>query len=211
MIKVEHVETYGMESALRGLRNPYDSWEKSDSGWRKDQEGKEMFEIGGEDVDLMHKLYKAGTEHRKFMRQIFVSMDITAPLYWWKQFDTYKVGTTSNSCSTMHTIMKKPFAEEDFSMSAVNHDEKKIVLSMLNSIRYSYIDAGDKEEKKRYWLKLIQLLPESYNQKRTITMNYEVAATIIKQRKGHKLGEWSDFIGELMETLPCMDLIIGAD
>ena len=210
MIEVNNVEVFNFEAAVRGLRNPYDSWSKSDSGY--DDIGD--FIIGYADLSLMHKLFKAGTEHRKFMRQMIVSMDITAPLYWWKQFDTYKIGTTANSQSTMHTIAKYGFNIVDFSFDKNDgsqiddRDAKKIftiesMLTFLNGARELYLETKDKDD----WRFLIQLLPESYNQTRTVTMNYEVAATIIRQREHHKLHEWDAFIKELRK-LPYLDNIM---
>ena len=191
MIKVENIETFNFEGAIRGMRNPLNSWSKSDSQF-------DPLKIGENDLSLMKKLFKAGAEHRKFMRQIFISMDITAPLYWWKEFDTYKIGTVSNSCSTMHTIHKKEFELDDFS-----HDHLRPIglallyniIGGLNEYRKIYLETKDKDD----WWQLIQLLPSSYNQKRTITMNYENAATIIRQRTGHKLDEWNEFVSILKE------------
>lgn len=206
MIKIENVETFNFENAIRGMRNPLNSWDKSDSYW-VGHDDERQFMIGDNDLDLMRRLYKAGSEHRKYLRQIFVSMDITAPLYWWKEFDTYKVGTVSNSCSTMHTIHKKEFELDDFS-----HDHLRPIglallyniIGGLNEYRKMYLETKDKDD----WWQLIQLLPSSYNQKRTITMNYENAVTIIKQRTGHKLDEWSVLIEEL-KKLPYLEEIIG--
>lgn len=203
MIKVENVEVFNMEGAVRGMRNPLNSWSKSDSV----NEVPFGFNLGEKDLELMKRLYKGGTEHRKFMRQIFISMDITAPLYFWKEFDTYKVGTVSNSCSTMHTIHKKEFELDDFS-----HDHLRPIglallyniIGALNEYRKMYLETKDKDD----WWQLIQLLPSSYNQRRTITMNYENAATIIRQRTGHKLDEWSTLITEL-KKLPYLEKIIG--
>lgn len=206
MIRVENVAVYNIARAVYSARNPLNSWAKSDSDLEKDI-------IGEKDLDLMKRLYKAGTEHRKYLRQIFVSMDITAPLYWLKELETYKVGTVSNSCSTMHTIHKKPFEMDDFSyehlIDGAYEDSHGTVAKMesrailggmigyLNYIRERYILTKDKD----YWWQLIQLLPSSYNQRRTITMNYENVVTIIKQRTGHKLDEWNEFVKEL-EQLP---------
>lgn len=198
MIKIENVETFNFENAIRGMRNPLSSWSKSDST---------PGTLGAADLNLMRRLYKAGSEHRKYLRQIFISMDITAPLYWWKEFDTYKIGTVSNSCSTMHTIHKKEFELDDFS-----HDHLRPIglallyniIGRLNEYRKMYLETKDKDD----WWQLIQLLPSSYNQKRTITMNYENAITIIKQRTGHKLDEWSVLIEEL-KKLPHLEEIIG--
>ena len=206
MIKVEEVDVWGFEHALRGMRNPMNSWAKSDSikcytnadcqhlcknepcGWC----------IGENDLSLMKKLYKAGTEHRKYLRQIFVSMDIIAPLYWWKEMDTYKVGTVSNSCSTMHKIAAKEFEFDDFSCEHVmNMSLIFDIISELNHYRGLYIETKEKE----YWWQMIQILPSSYNQRRTITMTYENVISIINQRKNHKLDEWREFV-EILEHLP---------
>lgn len=217
MIKIEKAEVFNFEGAIRGMRNPLNSWDKSDSVY----ENPFGFNIGEADLNLMKRLYKGGTEHRKFMRQIFISMDITAPLYWFKEFDTYKIGTVSNSCSTMHTIHKKEFSLDDFSIEHVSDDVLDInsdngeytnkpidalvdLIDILNACRDKYLETKDK----KWWWQLIQLLPSSYNQKRTITMNYENAATIIKQRTGHKLDEWKVLI-ESLEKLPYLKTIMG--
>lgn len=205
MINVENIEVWGFEHAIRGMRNPMNSWDKSDSAFEETSEvgsvKLEIPEIGPNDLDLMKRLYKAGTEHRKYLRQIFVSMDITAPLYWWKEMDTYKVGTVANSCSTMHKIAAKEFELEDFShehlFTTDAYKNLKSTIKELNENRGSYI----KSQRKEYWWQMIQLLPSSYNQKRTITMNYENAITIIKQRTGHKLDEWNEFV-KVLESLP---------
>ena len=207
MIKTENVEVWGFEHAIRGMRNALQSWHKSDSGYGLDGEDEDVFVIGKNDMDLMQRLYKAGTEHRKYLRQIFVSMDITAPLYWLKEFETYKVGTVSNSCSTMHKIHAKPFELDDFShehVSSWNMNTLKYVIDCLNADRENYLITKDKD----YWWQLIQLLPSSYNQRRTITMNYENVMTIINQRKGHKLDEWNDLVEELYK-LPYVREIRG--
>lgn len=204
MIKVEGIEVWGFPHAIRGMRNPMNSWDKSDS-----VEGIDMFHLGGEDLDLMRRLYKAGTEHRKYLRQIFVSMDIVAPLYWWKEFDTYKVGTVSNSCSTMHKIHAKRFGSDDFSHEHLGHAELNLLsmtIEMLNCDRDLYNETKDKE----HWYQLIQVLPSSYNQRRTITMNYENVMTIINQRSGHKLDEWNDLIAVLKE-MPYVKEIRGEE
>ena len=221
MIKVENIDIWGFEHAIRGMRNPLNSWDKSDSGYSKEFIG--IFEIGKADLDLMRRLYKAGTEHRKYLRQIFVSMDITAPLYWWKEFDTYKIGTVSNSCSTMHRITSKEFTLDDFSHEHLLFDGKKTLLNIigdLNRWRRIYLN-GDilaphnsnvvervEPKDKRVWWQMIQLLPSSYNQKRTITMNYENVVTIIKQRTGHKLSEWNEFVN-ILKGLPYIEEIIS--
>lgn len=200
MIKVENIEVWGFKHAIRGMRNPMNSWEKSDSGYGWDGEDEDIFVVGENDLDLMKRLYKAGTEHRKYLRQIFVSMDITAPLYWLKELDTYKVGTVSNSCSTMHKIHAKEFVMDDFShehLESIGYNTMLKVIHALNVYRALYLNTKNKED----WYTMIQLLPSSYNQRRTITMNYENVVTIIKQRRGHKLDEWNEFVKEL-EQLP---------
>lgn len=196
MIKVEHLETYGWEAALRGVRNPMNSWAKSDTVF--DEKGNPTF--GPNDLDLMKRLFKAGTEHRKYLRQIGVSFDMTAPLYMLKEFDTYKVGTTANSCSTMHTIHKKEFEMDDFShehLDEVCLGWLRDTINLLNCYRRDFIDTREKE----YWWQLIQTLPSSYNQKRTFTMNYEVVFNILRQRSAHKLDEWKELCG-ILRTLP---------
>ena len=193
MIKVEHLETFNWEGAIRGMRNPLNSWSRSDSEGSK---------LGQNDLDLMRRLFKAGTEHRKYLRQIMVSVDITAPLFWWKEFDTYKVATVSNSCSTMHKITAKEFTKEDFSYDHMGDNTEDIAFTIgtinyLNKKRNAYLQTKDKNE----WRKLIEALPTSYNQKRTITMNYETVVSIIRQRTNHKLSEWNDLV-EILWTLP---------
>ena len=205
MIKVENIDYWGFEHAVRGLRNPMNSWDKSDSEWRiytpeYPHLSEAKYEIGKNDLDLMRRLYKAGSEHRKYLRQIMVSMDITAPLYWWKEMDQYKVGTTTNSCSTMHTIHKKEFELDDFSTEHLNDFNKrhfKDTIDLLNANRDQYLNTKNKDD----WWQLIQLLPSSYNQRRTITMNYENVVTMIKQRSGHKLDEWNNLV-EILKGLP---------
>ena len=213
MIKVEKIKVWGFEHAIRGMRNPMNSWDKSDSLFYSD----EARFIGKNDLDLMRRLYQAGPEHRKLFRQIFISMDITAPLYWWKEFDTYKIGTTADSCSTMHKIHAKEFAVEDFSTehleTLARFDEDgemhkpymvlKVVIDCLNACRNSYLQTKNKTD----WWQLIQLLPTSYNQKRTVMINYEVAATIIRQRTGHKLDEWNMFVDVLKELPYLMEIM----
>lgn len=193
LIKVENVNVYNITRAVYSARNPLNSWGKSDSNLEKDI-------LGKEDLSLAKRLYKAGTEHRKYLRQIFVSMDITAPLYWWKQADQYRINVTTNSCSTMHMIQAKEFELDDFSIDDFEmlgewKDAFSSVIDDCEKLRQAYTKTKDK----RYWRMLIQLLPTSYNQKRTITMNYENVVTIIKQRTGHKLDEWSQFIDVLKE------------
>ena len=213
MIKVENVDVLGFKHAIRGMRNPMNSWDKSDSLF--DDIWPDHFVIGENDLDLMRRLYKAGTEHRKYLRQIFVSMDITAPLYWWKEMDQYRIGVTTNSCSTMHKIHAKEFTLDDFStdhlldtLSDATNSLKCMdnVIYCLNYHRNQYISTKDKKE----WWQLIQLLPSSYNQRRTITMDYENVVTIIKQRTGHKLDEWNDFV-DILKGLPYIEEIMGND
>lgn len=222
MIKFENTEVMGWEAAIRGMRNPMNSWEKSDSEpcnplgncfFACDQavcEVKDHFHIGPNDLDLMKRLRNAGTDHRKFMRMITVYVDLTAPLYWWKEFDTYKVGTVANSCSTMHKIAAKEFTLEDFSCEHVDDlivlgteplmssmDVLNATIKLLNAHREAYL----KTEDKNHWWQMIQLLPSSYNQRRTVMLNYEVLANIYKSRKDHKLDEWC----EHKEVMPNID------
>lgn len=255
MIKFENYEVLGWEHAIRGMRNPMNSWEKSDSicdincdECCLDKDDLEFHTdpsisvdvcsycqqgniIGPNDLDLMMRLRNAGTDHRKFMRMITVYVDITAPLYWWKEFDTYKVGTVANSCSTMHKIAAKEFTIDDFSTEHlmsfdnsnyweedddnacfIDNDEVVVPLSlvqdyiipMLNTAREKYLKTKDK----KYWWQMIQLLPSSYNQRRTVMLNYEVLANVYKSRKTHKLDEWRDFC-VWIKGLPYSELIIG--
>lgn len=188
MLRIDNIDCWGFEHAIRGMRNPMNSWEKSDS--YIDDNG--IFNLGKEDKQLCVRLIKAGPEHRKFLRQIFVSADITGPLYWWKEFDTYKIGTTANSTSTMHKIHAKPFVVEDFSFGyfeGIEDDVINNIIDTLNRYRDKYLEAGEKE----WWYRMIQLLPSSYNQKRTVTLNCENIHNIISQRTGHKLTEWHQF------------------
>ena len=233
MIKIENFEVLGWEHAIRGMRNPMNSWEKSDShscgtcgdcdnciDYENCPYGDDYLKIivGPNDLDLMKRLRNAGTDHRKFMRMITVYLDITAPLYWWKEFDTYKVGTVANSCSTMHKIAAKEFTLNDFSHEHLFHnindtemwldvDFLKVLdntIFYLNKARELYLKTHDK----KYWWQMIQLLPSSYNQKRTVMLNYEVLANIYPMRKNHKLNEWRDFC-DWIETLPYSELITG--
>ena len=193
MIKFETNDVWGFEWAFKGMRNPMNSWDKSDSNW--------LFqEIGENDLILARKLISAGSEHRKFLRQIYVSVDITAPLYWWKEFDTYKVGTVANSCSTMHKIHEKEFTLDDFSCEHLINEPFPVTdeyvetyldcmtdtIKALNCARRMFLETRDK----KYWWQIIQLLPSSYNQTRTVTMTYENIYTMRQQRKNHKLDEW---------------------
>lgn len=208
MIKIEKAEVMGFESAIRGMRNPHNSWNKSDSGYcselncnncgvnkklcLKGRQHKHYI-IGKKDMELCKKLIRGGSVHRKFIRQIFVSVDITAPLYWWKEFDTYKIGTVTDSCSTMHTIHKKEFTIDDFSTDHLSNDviinPLDPLIDCLNFHRELFLQGRCKDD----WYTIIQLLPSSYNQKRTVTMNYEVLLNICKWRSQHKLDEWVEF------------------
>ena len=237
MLKIENVEVMGWEAAIRGMRNPKNSWEKSDSGWSSDwpyiidpsakghifvdsdNEGYMELAIGPNDQSLMMALRNAGTDHRKFMRMITVYIDITAPLYWWKEFDTYKVGTVANSCSTMHKIADKEFTLEDFSHEhLVCISTLDYVVQELNCWRSRYIQYDEdptvgenlKMSKKEIWWQMIQLLPSSYNQRRTIMLNYEVLANIYKSRRNHKLDEWHTFC-DWIKSLPYSELITGKE
>ena len=215
MIKIENTEVIGWEHAIRGCRNPLESWDKSDSFWQcvdyDSLNENDIYEytIGPNDLGLMKRLCKAGTDHRKFMRMIVVYADITAPLYWWKEFSTYKVGTVANSCSTMHTIHKKEFTLEDFSCEHLMDESialLKDIVKDLNECRKWYLDTKDKN----YWWQMIQLLPSSYNQKRTVMLNYEVLANMYKSRKDHKLDEWHEFC-DWIRGLPYSELITGEE
>ena len=239
MIKIERAEVSGWEAAIRGMRNPMNSWDKSDSGFGCGNDNEyfcencsnsfhctsrtKTYNIGSNDLKLMRTLCKAGSDHRKFMRMINVSVDIMAPLYWWKEFDTYKVGTVANSCSTMHKIHAKEFTLDDFSHEHLITGEKPLVeggvdapeppnaiwlmhrtIQTLNQYRDLYLQTKDK----KYWWQMIQLLPSSYNQKRTVMLNYEVLVNIYKSRKIHKLDEWVEFC-KWIENLPYSELITG--
>lgn len=217
MIKIENMDYYGFDAAIRGMRNPLNSWDKSDS--ETDAFG--CVNIGENDAALMMKLVKAGSDHRKFMRMITVTADITAPLYWWKEFDTYKVGTVRNSCSTMHTIHKRDFTIDDFSQEWLEDMDTCVIpycdgikyivnakfalqrtIHALNCLRENYIGTKDK----KYWYQIIQLLPSSYNQRATVLMNYEVLRNMYHARKNHKLNEWHSFCA-WVEGLPMSELI----
>ena len=221
MLKIENFEVFGWEHAIRGMRNPKNSWEKSDSGWEPQFDTEQgpvagEFVIGPKDLDLMTRLRNAGTDHRKFMRMIVVYVDIAAPLYWWKEFDTYKVGTVANSCSTMHKIAAKEFDVNDFSHEHVeeltgddynmSYDFLLRTIDILNYYRKKFLETNVKT----YWWQLIQLLPSSYNQKRTVMLNYEVLANIYKSRRNHKLDEWHTFC-DWIKTLPYSELITGEE
>lgn len=200
MIKFEQIEVWGIKHAIRGMRNPINSWERSDTVF----DGDKMC-LGENDIDLMTRLIRGGAPHRKFLRQIFVSVDITAPLYWWKEFDTYKVGTTANSCSTMHKIHAKEFELEDFStehLSPLSLSALRNLIDVMNLEREHYIACKDKD----CWWQMIQLLPTSYNQKRTVTMTYENLLNMLEYRRGHKLDEWRMFCDWIL-TLPYGSLL----
>ena len=239
MIKIENSEVLGWEHAIRGMRNPMNSWGKSDSGYCRRDLLRDCrtcvhrntsypacysgFDLGPNDHDLMMRLRNAGTDHRKYMRMIAVYVDITAPLYWWKEFDTYKVGTVANSCSTMHKIHEKEFTLEDFSHEHLIFEDDVNYIDMigwlqkqidiLNEWRLTYLDVKDSpisaESAKKYWWQMIQLLPSSYNQRRTVMLNYEVLANIYKSRKNHKLDEWREFC-KWIESLPYSEIITGS-
>lgn len=245
MIKIENVQICGWEPTIRGMRNPLNSWEKSDSGWNEhvpplylrdkvdwaeyakkyeiveyDDEGE--FAVGPNDKGLMERLAKGGPAHAKYRRFITVYLDILAPLYWWKEFETYKVGTDSNSCSTMHKIADKEFTLDDFSHEHLVDQEDTyiysetceefigpketlmVIVDMLNETRRMYLETKDK----KYWWQMIQLLPSSYNQRRTIKLNYETLYRIYHDRKGHKLDEWNEFCAWI-ESLPLSEVITG--
>ncbi|MGN6712067.1 hypothetical protein [Anaerocolumna jejuensis] len=202
MLKVEHISVMNLENALRGARNPMNSWGKSDSYYNEKGE----YILGENDLGLAARLCSSGTDHRKFMRQILVSMDITAPIYWWKEFDTYKVGTTANSTSTMHKIHSKSFEEADFSTDQSTEETKAFfqsVIEQLEKLRLLFIETSDKS----YWYSMIQLLPSSYNQMRTCTLNYENLINMYNARKNHKLKEWHDFCDYIKELPYSQELI----
>ena len=233
MIKFEYTEVVGWEHAIRGMRNPMNSWAKSDSRWycRMDPDdcdsrcdecedyfscGGGIYNIGQNDFDLMTRLRNAGTDHRKFMRMIVVYVDITAPLYWWKEFDTYKVGTVANSCSTMHKIHEKEFELSDFSYEHLRVAARNVLqktIDALNAEREAYIGEGLAGLKgdKQCWYSMIQLLPSSYNQKRTVMLNYEVLANMYngRVRTPHKLDEWRIYFAKWVEDLPYSEIITG--
>lgn len=215
MIFIGDTDIDGFEAAIRGMRNPKNSWDKSDSGWCKcrntdwceycDEPCEFSYQIRENDHDLMMNLANAGSEHSKYRRFITVTCDVIAPLYWWKEFDTYKVGTVRNSCSTMHKIAAKQFELDDFShehLNKVSTEYLECTIERLNFSRRHFIDSNDKE----WWWQMIQLLPSSYNQRATVLVNYEVLANIYRQRKGHKLDEWRDFC-KWIEKLPYSELI----
>lgn len=206
MIKIENTDVYGWEATIRGMRNPKNSWNLSDTEYADEGGHLRVPNLGEKDLKLMKTLAKTGNDHGKFMRMIVVDCDITAPLYWWKEFDTYKVGTVANSCSTMHKIAAKEFENSDFSCEHLidGYDNATFmeVLSSLNHWRKYYLERNDK----KYWWQMIQLLPTSYNQRRTIQFNYAVLKNMYHARKNHKLDEWHDFC-RWVESLPYSELI----
>ena len=196
MLKVERISVMNMENAIRGARNPLNSWSRMDSYY--DESGN--FVLGENDLSLAMRLAKAGSDHRKYLRQIFVSMDITAPLYWWKEFDTYKVGTVANSCSTMHKIQAKEFTRDDFSHDRMSEGALAVLDSVIEYIESARVKFNETKDK-QYWYDMIQLLPTSYNQLRTVSLNYEVLISIYYARRHHKLGEWA-VLCKAIEELP---------
>lgn len=217
MIKIENVETYGWEATIRGMRNPMNSWDKSDSwfwikgsglnsAWGITENVPDLtygVHLGDNDLALMESLSHAGNDHGKFLRMITVTLDITAPLYWWKEFDTYKVGTVANSCSTMHKIFAKEFEMDDFSHEHLTEASKRhlgVLIDCMEANRKEFLALGGKEAKDAWW-QMIQLLPSSYNQKRTVQLNYAVLKSMYHARVNHKLDEWRDFC-KWIETLP---------
>lgn len=230
MIELENTEVVGWEAAIRGMRNPMNSWERSDSQLCKSRDGfedcrvgvhgscprgdegyfkEDIFCVGKNDFELMQRLARAGTDHRKFMRMIVVYVDVTAPRYWWAEADTYKVGTVANSCSTMHKIHTKELTPDDFSHEFFFGEEELVldrILYQLNYCREKFNATGNKN----WWWKIIQLLPQSYNQRRTLMLNYEVLANIYHARRNHKLIEWREFC-RWIESLPYSELITGEE
>lgn len=212
MIRIENTETLGWKHAIRGMRNPLESWEKSDSGFYPVQtmpcyDISLEYVVGKNDEELMRKLAKAGSSHAKYRRMMVVYVDITAPLYWFKEFDTYKIGTVSNSCSTMHKIHARDLTLEDFSCEHLTEYSQMVLEDLIyamNVARHKYVDTGDKNE----WWQMIQLLPTSFNQKRTVMLNYEVLVGMYRDRKNHKLDEWREFC-KWIERLPLSEVITG--
>jgi hypothetical protein len=203
MLKIEKINVMNLENAMRGARNPLNSWARSDSYY--DEDGN--YCLGNNDLSLGGRLARAGSDHRKFLRQIFVSMDITAPLYWWKEFDTYKVGTVANSCSTMHKIQAKEFTRDDFSCDRMTDDALAILdttVAFLEKERLRFIETKERDA----WHNMIQLLPSSYNQLRTVTLNYEVLVNIYYARRNHKLAEWHTLCKAIEELPYAKDLIL---
>ncbi len=201
MLTLDNVKTYGWETAIRGMRNPLESWDKMDSSYSP-------IELGPNDYMLFKNLISAGPSHRKFLRQIFIGVDITAPDYWWKEFDTYKVGTTANSTSTMHKVMSKPFTADMFSWECLPEQSKEYMLNLLNSIRDRYLGEEKKRTKQAMWKELIQSLPMSWNYTRTVTLNYEVFLIQYEQRCHHKLTEWHQYLLGMEAYLEYMTKIL---
>lgn len=216
MITIEKTEVYGWEPAIRGMRNPMNSWAKSDSDWEFVEDpsiinpnDEVKFVLGENDADLMHRLCKGGPVHAKFRRMITVYVDITAPLYWWKEFDTYKVGTTANSCSTMHKIHARDLTLDDFSHDKLNDINRSVLcayIDVINTNRELFLETKNKDA----WYQMIQMLPSSYNQKRTVELNYEVLVGIYRDRKNHKLDEWHELC-RWIENLPYSWIITGEE
>lgn len=206
MLKVERISVMNLENAMRGARNPLNSWARSDSYY--DENG--QYILGENDLGLAKRLARAGSDHRKYLRQIFISVDVTAPMYWWKEYDTYKVATVANSTSTMHKIHSKEFSRNDFSLDKLDEDSMAFfdtIIAKLEELRLKYTETKDKQ----YWYDIIQLLPSSYNQMRTCSLNYETLINIYYARKGHKLDEWHTFC-DFIKTLPyAKDLIMIKD
>lgn len=207
MIKTERTSVMNFENAIRGARNPMNSWERMDSF--TDADGNFVF--GENDLSLATRLAKAGSDHRKFLRQIIVSVDITAPLYWWKEFDTYKVGTTANSCSTMHKIHSKPFAREDFSCDRLTDEGLKMLDSIIDFLEEERRQFAADKDDRSHWHNMIQILPSSYNQMRTVTLNYENLVNIYYARRTHKLAEWHTFCDWIMSLPFAGELIAVKD
>ena len=207
MIKIENIDAYGFDHAVKAMRNPMNSWDKSDSEWSPANWCDAIFTIGDDDIALMKKLYKAGVEHRTYARMIYLWMDITAPLYWWKEMDRYMIGKTQISTSTMHKIHAKEFTLDDFShehLTLISEECLLGTIGVLNKYRSSFVS---NPKDKTMWWQMIQLLPSSYNQKRTVSMTYETVFKIIRERTGHKLDEWNEFV-ELLKDLPYVREII---
>ena len=216
MIDISNTEVMGWEAAIRGMRNPLNSWDKSDTTYGLGEDYYNDMSIGTNDLDLMRRLASAGTDHAKYRRMITVYADVVAPLYWWKEYDTYKVGTVANSCSTMHKIHDKEFTLDDFSTEHLYNSKDtewgeiiplsifKVTIKCLNENRGKFIKTKDK----KYWWQMIQLLPSSYNQRRTVQLNYEVLANMYRSRKSHKLDEWREFC-KWVESLPYSEIITG--
>ena len=204
MIKIERVSVMNIENAIRGARNPLNSWGRSDSSY--DEQGN--YVLGPNDVDLAVRLAKAGNDHRKFLRQIFVSVDITAPLYWWKEFDTYKVGTVANSCSTMHKIHHKPFERADFSCEKMDEGALAVLDSVIAYMEGERVKFCEDKKNKQAWINMIQMLPTSYNQMRTVTLNYENLINMYYARRTHKLHEWHELCDWIM-SLPYAEQLIA--